>query len=105
VKFHNHQSPEGETLEYEWLVVESFMERFLDIMATLDQDVQAATIVINDLVTALAAATAGESGVSAADQTALETAIVAGNTALAPTGTTTTVPTNSGSGIPPLATS
>ena len=53
------------------------------IMATLDADVQAATLVINNLVTALAAAGTG-SGVSAADQTALETAIVAGQSALAP---------------------
>ena len=58
------------------------------IMATLDQDVQAATIVINDLVTALAAATGSESGVSAADQTALEAAIVSGNNALTPVSTT-----------------
>jgi len=51
------------------------------IMATLDVDVQTATTVINDLVAALG--TAG-SGVSAADQTALETAIAAGQTALTP---------------------
>ena len=53
-----------------------------DIMAALDADVQAATAVINDLVTALGAATG--SGVSAADQTALETAITAGQAAVAP---------------------
>ena len=51
------------------------------IMATLDVDVQTATTVINDLVAALG--TAG-SGVSAADQTALETAIAAGQAALPP---------------------
>jgi hypothetical protein len=50
-------------------------------MATLDEDVQAATQVINDLVAALAATTG--SGVSAADQTALEDATAAGQAALA----------------------
>ncbi len=54
-------------------------------MATLDEDVQAATTVINDLVSALAAATGSENGgVPAADQTALETAIAAGQAAVAP---------------------
>jgi hypothetical protein len=56
-----------------------------DILASLDVDVQTATTVINDLVTALGAATG--SGVSAADQTALETAITAGQAAVAPTST------------------
>jgi hypothetical protein len=51
------------------------------IMATLDLDVQTATTVINDLVTALSAA---GSGVDAADQAALETAIAAGQAALTP---------------------
>lgn len=53
-----------------------------DILASLDVDVQTATTVINDLVSALGAASG--SGVPAADQTALETAIAAGQAALAP---------------------
>jgi hypothetical protein len=55
-----------------------------EIMASLDQDVQLATTVINDLVAALSSA---GSGVSAADQTALETAIAAGQAAVTPTDT------------------
>lgn len=51
-----------------------------DIMATLDADVQAATTVINALVAALAGQTG--SGVSAVDQSDLETAIAAGQAAL-----------------------
>lgn len=57
-------------------------------MTTLDADVQAATTVINDLVSKVASleaelAAAG-SGVSQADQTALESAITAGQAAVAP---------------------
>jgi hypothetical protein len=62
-----------------------------DIMASLDQDVQDATTVINNLVTALGAASG--SGVPAADQTALETAIAAGQAALAPATTDPSAPT------------
>lgn len=58
------------------------LEMEVNIMATLDADVQAATTVINDLVTALQTAS---SGVSETDQTALETAIAAGQAALTPT--------------------
>lgn len=50
------------------------------IMASLDQDVQAATVLIGDLVTAL---TSAGSGVPAADQSALEAAIASGQAALA----------------------
>jgi len=53
-------------------------------MASLDVDVQTATTVINDLVAALATATGTANPVPAADQTALETAIAAGQAALAP---------------------
>jgi len=56
----------------------------IDIMASLDADVQEATALINQLVTALQSA---GSGVSAADQTALETAITAGQAAVAPAST------------------
>ena len=67
----------------------ALLERFVNLVATLDADVQAATTVINDLVTALAAAT---TPVPEADQTALETAIAAGQAALAPPATTTETP-------------
>ena len=64
-----------------------------EIMASLDQDVQLATTVINDLVAALSSA---GSGVSAADQTALETAIAAGQAAVTPAATPpATVPAGS----------
>lgn len=53
-------------------------------MATLDADVQSATSVISDLVAALVAASNPVSPVSQADQDALETAIAAGQAALAP---------------------
>lgn len=65
------------------------IERLIKIMATLDADVQAATAVIGDLVTALQAA---GSGISAADQTALETAIAAGQAALTPPASTPAPP-------------
>jgi hypothetical protein len=61
--------------------IDELRKGLVDIMATLDADVQAATTVINDLVTALQAAS---SGVPEADQTALETAIAAGQAALTP---------------------
>ena len=50
-------------------------------MATLSEDVQAATTALNDRTAALTAAQG--SGVSAADQTALEDATAAANAALA----------------------
>lgn len=56
-------------------------------MATLEEDVQAATAVINDLVAALAAATG--TGVSAADQQALEEATASGQAALAGSSSST----------------
>lgn len=65
------------------------LEEMFQIMLALDADVQAATTVIDalvakvtDLEAQLAAATG--SGVSAADQTALEGAVAAGNAVLAP---------------------
>lgn len=68
-------------------------------MTTLDADVQAATTVINDLVAALEAAT---NPVPAADQSALETAIAAGQAALTPPAAEP-APTDSGSTPPPPA--
>ncbi len=58
-------------------------------MASLDVDVQTATTLIGELVTALQNA---GSGVSAADQTALETAIAAGQAALLTTGAAPVTP-------------
>ena len=70
------------------------LKEIRDIMATLDVDVQTATTLLNELVAALGSA---GSGVSAADQTALETAITAAQAALPSTATppvtTTPVPT------------
>jgi hypothetical protein len=59
-------------------------------MASLDADVQAATALIGELVTALQNAA---SPVSAADQTALETAITAGQAALPATPAPEAAPT------------
>ena len=50
------------------------------IMATLDEDVQTATTLLNQLVAQVGAG----SGVSAADQTALETAIAAAQAVVTP---------------------
>jgi hypothetical protein len=74
-------------------------------LATLDADVQAATTVITDLTAEVSSlqsqlAAAG-SGVSEADQTALESAIAAGQAVLTPTSTT--APTESTPPPPPPA--
>ncbi len=82
-------------------VVVVLLTEMRDIMASLDEDVQTAVTVINDLVTALEAATG--SGVSSADQTALETAIAAGQAALAPPATPVTTPTPATPPPPPVA--
>lgn len=61
----------------------------IDALATLDADIQSATTLLNELVTALGAA---GSGVPAADQTALETAITNAQAALTAAGTTSATP-------------
>jgi hypothetical protein len=64
------------------------LKELVILMATIDNDVQAAVTVINDLVTKVAdleaQLAAGAGSVTAADQTALETAVAAGQAAVGP---------------------